>query len=305
MALRLIVDITGDSVSNFIYTFDQDSVTLGRSLICDIQLPFPTISNHHLTFLKQEKGYALRDEGSTNGVRVGDTVLVQGAQHPVRSGDQIHLMGVTIHLQVMEEEDISLTSTARTGELARQMITAWTHSEGDTAQDMASLEVLEGLDQGLRHNLPMEGAFTFGGQGQWILQDPTLRDTTLTLTLGREGYALAILDQPAILLDGQTQTPGTKALLRSGHRLRIGATTFLFFDPLQSHLDALEQHKEQDPPTPASNKPTPDPAQTTPQEPTPPPKKSSSLSAMDFFLGALALLFALGALVALAFLLKG
>jgi len=67
------------------FELDKPRVTLGRSVICDIQLNDRAVSGSHAEIEVIESGYVLRDLGSTNGcflgeVRLREAVLPVGAR---------------------------------------------------------------------------------------------------------------------------------------------------------------------------------------------------------------------------------
>jgi predicted component of type VI protein secretion system len=62
---------------------------IGRSRDCDIVLADPNVSRRHAEITSQDGAWAIRDLGSTNGVRVNDGAIT--APHPLSSGDRIKL----------------------------------------------------------------------------------------------------------------------------------------------------------------------------------------------------------------------
>jgi transcriptional regulator with GAF, ATPase, and Fis domain len=51
---------------------DKERTTIGRSVICDLVLSDKAVSTTHVELVAKEKGFLLRDLGSTNGTFVGD-----------------------------------------------------------------------------------------------------------------------------------------------------------------------------------------------------------------------------------------
>lgn len=291
MALRLIVETSQESISSYVYHFHQPVVTVGRSLKCDVQLPFSTVSSHHLTLTRGEQGYQIREEGSTNGARLNQAPMEPKRDYALRSGDSVALLEATLHIQLLEIDEASLTTTGRTGELARQMISAWLR-EHDQSTEAASLEVLEGRDKGARQVLPLQGSLRIGPGGPWQLSDPALGQRSLEITSGRQGYRITVPGPFQWMIDGVTQPCDQPIPLRSGQRLHLGHSTLLYLDPLEQHLDALEI-----PQRPAQ-------AQVSAQA-TPGPAPSQGLGWLDLAMAAVALLFGLGALGLLAWFLLG
>ncbi len=67
---RLVV-VDGPDVGKEL-VIDRERVTIGRSLICDMVLADTAVSGTHCEVIAGEKGFTLRDLGSTNGTKVGD-----------------------------------------------------------------------------------------------------------------------------------------------------------------------------------------------------------------------------------------
>ncbi len=51
---------------------ERERVTIGRSVICDLELADKAVSGTHIEIIASEKGVLLRDLDSTNGTYVGD-----------------------------------------------------------------------------------------------------------------------------------------------------------------------------------------------------------------------------------------
>ena len=64
------------------YTVEKERVTIGRSLICDLTLEDRAVSGTHCEIVADEKGFILRDLGSTNGTYVGDVRVREAFLEP-------------------------------------------------------------------------------------------------------------------------------------------------------------------------------------------------------------------------------
>jgi transcriptional regulator with GAF, ATPase, and Fis domain len=53
----------------------RELVTVGRSPVCDLTLTDKSVSTRHFSIIADDRGYLLRDEGSTNGTFYGDVRL--------------------------------------------------------------------------------------------------------------------------------------------------------------------------------------------------------------------------------------
>lgn len=93
MTIRVIVYVPSAIGAGFFagvhFALGGDRVRLGRSRGCDVRLPDLSVSPHHASLERDGRGYALVDEGSTNGTRLGplDTaesaLLVAGRRYPL------------------------------------------------------------------------------------------------------------------------------------------------------------------------------------------------------------------------------
>jgi len=107
--------------STFVYEFDHSRIVVGRSRSADVQLPHAAVSSTHASIRHQGMGFALIDEGSTNGTRVNETRIAAGRPKPLQTHDVIDLGGyrLTVELMVPVAES---TPAKRTSEYARRML---------------------------------------------------------------------------------------------------------------------------------------------------------------------------------------
>jgi FHA domain len=64
-------------------------ITVGRARNCDIALSLTTVSKVQAYFLREEDGWKLIDQGSTNGTFLNEERLSAGDRRPVGQGDMI------------------------------------------------------------------------------------------------------------------------------------------------------------------------------------------------------------------------
>jgi pSer/pThr/pTyr-binding forkhead associated (FHA) protein len=116
MGLRITVQSlwTEMAPSAFVYEFAQPRIVIGRSRSADVQLPHATVSVTHAVIREQDAGYALVDEGSTNGTRINEVRLVAGRPKMLRNHDLVDLGGyrLTIDLGVAIAQSMSARLTA-------------------------------------------------------------------------------------------------------------------------------------------------------------------------------------------------
>ena len=76
---------------------DKPIVLIGRHQECDIQIPSRKISRRHCCVAQVNNHLAVRDLGSTNGVRVNGVKVVEGSLQP---GDELMIGNMQLPAQV-------------------------------------------------------------------------------------------------------------------------------------------------------------------------------------------------------------
>lgn len=75
-----------------------DRLTVGRSSVCDLVLPFGALSKVHGYLRVGPQGYAFEDAGSTNGTYLNSVRLVAGESVPLRDGETLRLGDVSAEI---------------------------------------------------------------------------------------------------------------------------------------------------------------------------------------------------------------
>ena len=123
MGVRITVQSLWTEInpSAFVYEFAQSRIVIGRSRSADVQLPHAAVSAMHASIREQDAGYALVDEGSTNGTRINDIRVVPGRPKVLRKHDLLDLGGYRLSIDV--GVPVSQTMSARvTADFARRML---------------------------------------------------------------------------------------------------------------------------------------------------------------------------------------
>ncbi|MBQ8074067.1 MAG: protein kinase [Clostridia bacterium] len=102
-ALHLLITKTGDTMAAMqgkVLTV-HDGETIGKNgAKAKVVLSDPTISGLHCRFLYREgRGWAVKDENSTNGTHVGDQRLPSGGMAPIKSGTSIRVGKVILEVR--------------------------------------------------------------------------------------------------------------------------------------------------------------------------------------------------------------
>jgi transcriptional regulator of acetoin/glycerol metabolism len=94
---------------------DRERVTIGRSVICDLVLADKAVSGTHCEFIADEKGFLLKDLGSTNGTKVGELKI---REVWIRKGTVVTVGQTKIRFESLQEEvEIDLSREDRFYEL--------------------------------------------------------------------------------------------------------------------------------------------------------------------------------------------
>lgn len=100
--------------SVFVYEFAQSRIVIGRSRSADVQLPHAAVSAVHASIREQDAGYVIVDEGSTNGTRVNEALVVPERPKALRKHDLLDVGGyrLTIDVAVPVSQPISARLTS-------------------------------------------------------------------------------------------------------------------------------------------------------------------------------------------------
>lgn len=132
--------------SAFVYEFAQRRIVIGRSRSADVQLPHSAVSAMHASIREQDAGYALVDEGSTNGTRINEIRVVPGRPKALRNNDLLDLGGYRLSIDV--GVPVSRTMSASlTSDFARRMLAEQLAVEDAVRVDAALNSIQTGPDE--------------------------------------------------------------------------------------------------------------------------------------------------------------
>lgn len=255
MGLKLMVRSGwANEGSAAVYEFDQTRVVIGRRRGCDVQLPHTAVSGHHATLVSTGNGYAIVDEGSTNGTRVGDAKVPKGRRKPLRSGDRIGIGGFTleVHLQAVSGS----TSAEGTAAMALRMLR---DARREEPLEAPCLTLLNGPSAG--RSIAILGAPSSVVLGRGEACDVTLDDADASREHAEVVHDLAGVEVRDLQSKNGIAVNGRRVdhkRLQDRDEVRIGSTLFVFEDPASAALEALVAAEDQ--PIEALPVPTPPPA---------------------------------------------
>jgi pSer/pThr/pTyr-binding forkhead associated (FHA) protein len=290
MGMRLVIRARDGLAENeACYEFDQARVVIGRGAGADVRLPHPSVSHAHAVIREEGVGYALVDDGSTNGTRVNGQPVVTGRPKRLRDGDRIEV-GVFSGVFSAGLAVAQGTSAERTAALARRFIRElWTAG----SVPVPSLTVTEGPDQGRSAELPPPPGRFVVGRGETcdlVLRDADVSREHLAFTCEPSGVHLLDLDSKNGMRVNDRSVPERR--LKDGDEVHIGATRLVYEDPAQAHLLAVEREPDtkldrsqerepsEDGPSTEITGPEPDTgARLAPPKQSPPPRRPGTAGA--------------------------
>ncbi len=237
MGVRLIAK--GSGSAELSYDFEQPKIVIGRSSSSDVQLPHAGVSAHHASVIVKGTGYAVVDEGSTNGTWIDGKPVPAGRQKKLSSGDTIQIGGFSIRVEVGRAV-AAVTSVDRTAAFARRLLRV------DKSVDEPRLVVRNGPQAGVEIVLPPPPAVLRLGRGEGC--DFTLVDGDAS----REHVDVRVEFDGVMLVDLGSKNPtlvngasvSEDSALRHQDVIRIGSTLFDYEDPAEDALASLREQQD-------------------------------------------------------------
>jgi pSer/pThr/pTyr-binding forkhead associated (FHA) protein len=83
------------------FVLPDDSVVIGRSPECEVQLPNPRVSRQHARISRRDDGRFWLEDLSVNGIRL-NAAMVESAQ-PLNPGDRLYIANYAIIYREQDE----------------------------------------------------------------------------------------------------------------------------------------------------------------------------------------------------------
>ncbi len=221
------------------YEFEQARIAIGRSSGADVRLPELSVSEHHATLEHSGQGYALRDEGSTNGTRVGEVALVPARPRLLTAGDVIEVGPFELSFELGSVRG-GVTPPERTASLARRMLRDLL-GPAHPASLPPRVVVVQGPDQGLSVRLAEPPACLVVGRGEdagLLLTDADASRSHVEITRDADGAtARDLSSKNGVVVNGKAMR---ERRLKHGDTLTIGQNLVVYEDPAEQAIKALE-----------------------------------------------------------------
>lgn len=246
MAVRLVITEWGDPSSEYVRSFLQDRIVIGRARSSDICLPDLSVSTRHAEIRLQGRNYALVDTGSLNGTEVNGKKLIAHRPRLLTNDDNISIAGFRIRFKLgvspgpTESKDTSLIQ-------AREMLARILARSGDRRETNA-LVVVSGPSIASRFELPSPPARLTIGRGRDSdirLEDGDVSRRHAEVVVEPEGIFVRDLgSRNGVVVDGQR----VEAIrLEAGKfHFTLGTTVLGLEHPLDAPLSSIFEAPEEE-----------------------------------------------------------
>ena len=286
MSLR--VTIQSPNGGSYAVTFDASEVRVGRASFCELRLPYPVVSSHHLTITGGDGSWFVTDVGSTNGSWVDGSQLPTNRPVPIDDGHALDIGEVRLEFAIVRDY-VSGFTLAESGTLLRKLVSESTRTSQGPSDD-AFFEVLEGPRVGTRYPVPDHIDVAWAGDAEGCeLCVVGLPERSFRIERDGDGFRVFRGDETLWVNDVEVGDDGR--ILRNADRMRVGAMRLMWFDPLEAYLDDLDPAESSRPVAePADNAPdvaASEPDAADPSEPGAPQTPAAAgrrRSPLDWFL---------------------
>jgi pSer/pThr/pTyr-binding forkhead associated (FHA) protein len=255
-------------------TLDGSRIVIGRGAGCEVRLPDPSVSQRHATLRGEGSGYALVDEGSSNGTFVGGVRLTPHAPRTLRNGDVVRVGRVWLEVRINQGPP-TLDLPAATRDIALRLVADAMRAMGDEVDP--HIEIVEGPDRGRILSLDEEGRVYVAGRGEdcdFIFDDMDGSRRHIQVTRLAGAVRVRDLGSKNGVWLGESSIPRERDVQwRSPTMLRVGQNVLALKEPVAEALAELESAPDEA--LPETGAPAL-PAEPAPVAAAPPPPAASS-----------------------------
>jgi pSer/pThr/pTyr-binding forkhead associated (FHA) protein len=243
MAVRLSIYELGDKNAEYVRSFLQDRILVGRARSCDICLPDMAVSTRHAEIRIAGNDYAVVDLGSMNGTKANGKVLIAHRPRVLESGDTLSIANFQVGFSIgatggaLESRDASLVQAkemvaqilARSGVdpgaggADRSLNAIFEAPEEDTSSFAVDLQDETWKEQGDSHR--SDQAVRIGFNGETAEEDASLPIGPADPLLGGDGVTKHTDELPRPKVHGK----GDMGLIIIGAVIVIAAVTGLVY----------------------------------------------------------------------------
>ena len=224
-----------------VYNLPQDTITIGRTGVCDVELADKSISRKHAELVKDAEDYFLIDLKSGNGTYLNGKRIRSIEKHLLRSGDLVKIENYEITFLLMEEGlNKPIEEDTDTDIIEIKMIKKVLRAlDKDSAP---SLEVLNGSAEGKK--------IFFGEEQQEvdIGRDPNCSLQIDEAVISRRHAKLMKKWGGIVLMDLNSRNgcfvnneKVAEKLLRDGDKILFGTIKLIYRNPQDINIDAISE----------------------------------------------------------------
>ncbi|MBX3229788.1 MAG: FHA domain-containing protein [Labilithrix sp.] len=240
-------------------TFDGPRVVIGRSDGADVRLPDPSVSLRHASVRAEGTGFAVVDEGSTNGTWVGGVRLPPHTPRLVKTGDLVRVGRVWLELAIGQRAATPDLGAA-TRDLALALVRQAMEAHGEDTR--VKVRVAEGPDLGAELVLAEDGKSYLAGRAERcdlpLADEDASREHAAITRRGGQVWVRDLRSSNGVYLGEQRIASDRDVPWRGPNMLRIGASVLALDEPVSvalADLASLEDEKlppDAEPPPPSS-----------------------------------------------------
>ncbi len=245
MAARLSITEIGEPGSEYVRSFLQDRIVIGRARSADVCLPDMAVSTRHAEIRLRGNDYVAVDLGSLNGTEVSGTELVAHRPRALQNGDTIVISSFRITFGLgatsgpVEPRDASLRQ-------ARDMLSRVLARSG-VEEPSPVLVVVAGPGKASRFELPPPPAKLVIGRGDEAsisLEDRDVSRRHAEVVVEPEGVFIRDLSsRNGLHVDGE-QVEASR--LEQGTHFKLGKTTMALEHSAERSLSAIFEAPEEE-----------------------------------------------------------
>jgi pSer/pThr/pTyr-binding forkhead associated (FHA) protein len=245
MAVRLTIIEDGDPSSEYVRTFVQDRIVIGRSRSSDICLPDMAVSTRHAEIRIKGTEFVLMDLESLNGSFVNDKPVLSFQQRRLHSGDTIQVAGFTIRvaLGVGPGPDEPRDASVRQ---AREMLSRLSARTG-ISTDTRTFVVTAGPCRSMRISISPGTPPLVLGRGSdsdVVLDDRDVSRSHAEIAVGADTVTIRDLgSKNGVVVNGERVN---SFQLDFGDSFTIGKSTLVLEHPAESVLGAIFEAPEEE-----------------------------------------------------------
>ncbi len=224
-----------------VYNLPQDTITIGRTGTCDIELADKSISRKHAEIVKDGDDYFLIDLKSGNGTYLNGKRIRSIEKHLLRSSDLIKIENYEISFQLLEEG------------LNKPI-------EEDTDTDIIEIKMIKKVLRALdKDSAPSLEVLNGSAEGKKIL----FGENSEEMDIGRDPNCSLQIDDPVIsrrhaklikkwggivIVDLNSRNgcfvnneKVAEKLLRDGDKILLGTVKLIYRNPQDINIDAISE----------------------------------------------------------------